>query len=284
MKLVLMPSAWLVILALEGVSTARALEPDVEAPQTVELQTPTEATNEATNEATIETGSSTTTESDPVEPPASAPAPIPETTPTTEPTPAPTPAPAPASESTPRPHPRLMLAGGPIVGPHAIGNEQCNTELARCETKGSFLGLGAQVELRARLWRSIYVHGRGLAVGNVSPNSRIYKGLWGLGAGLGLYGRRAFGRAEYLFVDAFGDNRFEPPFYEGKVASDEWGHHAGMVSVGFRQPLPRGLAVELWGGLVIGPRSVRKIPQEVPDERALTTFLVGLNLSWDALP
>jgi hypothetical protein len=170
------------------------------------------------------------------------------------------------------------------VGPHAIGNEDCDPERGRCETKGSFLGLGGQLELRARVWRMIYAHARGLGVGNVSPNERIHRGLWGLGAGMGLQGRRAFGRAEYLYVSTFGDNHFEPPFYQGEVATDEWGHHAGMLSVGFRQPLPHRLAAELWGGLVLGPRSVRRLPDTIPDERVLTTFLVGLNVSWDAWP
>jgi hypothetical protein len=130
----------------------------------------------------------------------------------------------------------------------------------------------------------IYAHARGLTVGNVSPNDRIHRGLWGVGAGVGLQGRRAFGRAEYLYLDAFGDNHFEPPFYDGEVATDEWDHHAGLLSVGFRQPLPHRLSAELWGGLVIGPRSVRRVPDVMPDERVLTTFLVGLDLSWDALP
>ena len=170
------------------------------------------------------------------------------------------------------------------MGPHALGNEECNAELARCETKGSFVGVGAQVELRGRLWRMIYAHARGLIVGNVSPNDQIHRGLWGVGAGAGLYGRRVFGRAEYLYLDTFGDNHFEPPFYDGEVAYDEWDHHAGLLSVGFRQPLPRRVAAELWGGLMIGPHSVRRVPDVSADERVLTTFLVGLNVSWDAWP
>lgn len=200
-------------------------------------------------------------------------------------TPEPT-APAPATEPDRplRTYPRLVIAGGPMVGPHALGNEECNYELGRCETKGSFIGMGAQAELRVRLWKLIYAHARGLAVGNVSPNDRIHRGLWGVGAGMGVMGRRAFARAEYLFLDTFGDNHFEPPFYDGEVASDEWGHHAGMLSVGFRQPLPKRVAAELWGGLVIGPHSVRRVPDIEPDARTLTTFLVGLNVSWDAWP
>jgi hypothetical protein len=176
-----------------------------------------------------------------------------------------------------------VIAGGPIVGPHALGNEQCDAELGRCETKGSFLGLGGQIELRVRLWRMIQAHARGLAVGNVARD-KVHRGLAGAGLGVGLGGRRAFGRAEYLLLGTFGDDHFEPPFFEGEVGTDTWGHHAGMVSVGFRQPLPHRLAAELWGGLVIGPRSVRTISDMTPEERVLTTFLVGLDVSWDVLP
>jgi hypothetical protein len=139
-----------------------------------------------------------------------------------------------------------VIAGGPLVGPHAIGNEECDPELGRCETKGSFLGLGGQLELRARVWRLVYVHGRGLAVGNVSTNDRIHRGLWGLGAGAGLLGRRAFGRAEYLFVSTFGDNRFEPPFFEGCGGVRRVGPPRGHAERGLSSAAPsraRGRAV-----------------------------------------
>ena len=102
-------------------------------------------------------------------------------------------------------------------------------------------------------------------------------------SGLGLYGRRIFGRAEYMFVQALGDNAFEPPFFDGDVATDDWGNHAGMVAVGFRQPLPHHLSIELWGGVMFGPKSVRTIPSAEPDERTLTTFMVGLNFFADVL-
>jgi hypothetical protein len=298
MEVVGWPSAWLVILALHGVGSARAAAPAgeatrVEPGEAIAPATEPTAPEEPTAEIQPQIETAPETEEMPAEPqppagaaseqaPASERAPAREQAPASEQAPAREQAPTPAQR--PRTYPRLVLAGGPIVGPHAIGNEQCDVELARCETKGSFLGLGAQLELRARLWRLIYAHARGLAVGNVSPNDRIHRGLWGVGAGLGLYSRRVFGRAEYLFVDTFGDNHFEPPFYQGEVAYDEWGHHAGMLSVGFRQPLPRGVAAELWGGLVIGPHSRRQVPQEQPDDRVLTTFLVGLNVSWDVLP
>ncbi|MEM9453974.1 MAG: hypothetical protein AAGF11_07330 [Myxococcota bacterium] len=181
-----------------------------------------------------------------------------------------------------RHYPRLVLALGPLIGPHAMGNEQCDSERAECQTKGSFFGVGAQVELRARLYRPLYLHVRGVAVSNVSTNDRIYDGLAGGGIGLGAYGRRAFARGEYLLVSAFGDNRFEPPFFDGEVAHDAWGNHAGMITAGFRQPLPRGLSAELWGGPMFGPRSVRSNPDGEPDKRMLVTFMVGLNLAWDA--
>lgn len=294
---------WLVAMMLAGVSTAHAAAPAAtaagspEASATTEpaappLQTPTPTPDASTLEASTPapTAAAATTTAAPV--PSTAPASTapasasePVAARSSSPDPATTPPEAsPAPARPPRTYPRLVLAGGPVVGPHALGNEECNAEAGRCETKGSFIGMGAQLEARARLWRMIYAHARGLVVGNVSPNDRIHRGLWGLGAGMGLHGRRAFARAEYLFLDTFGDNHFEPPFYDGEVASDEWGHHAGMLSVGFRQPLPKRVYAELWGGLVVGPHSTRRVPDLEPDARVLTTFLVGLNVSWDAWP
>jgi hypothetical protein len=282
---------WLVAGVLAGSSTTGAAAPDgtVTPEPSTDPAAPAAFSTEATPSTDPGAPSSASTPSTEATPAASSTEATPSTTTpapaasSTEATPSITPpAASPKADRPPRTYPRLVIAGGPVVGPHALGNEECNPELGRCETKGSFLGVGAQVELRARLWRMIYAHARGLTVGNVSPNDRIHRGLWGAGAGVGLHGRRAFGRAEYLFLSTFGDNHFEPPFYDGEVASDEWGHHAGMLSVGFRQPLPHRLSAELWGGLVIGPRSVRRVPDIEPDERVLTTFLVGLDVSWDA--
>lgn len=265
---------WLVAMTLAGASTAHAAAPAdaaIDGPEAPAIEEPPAMEEPpATEEPATPPAEGTATEAT-SEPSTPSPAPTPETiAPPTEP------------DRPLRTYPRLVLAGGPVVGPHALGNEECNYDLGRCETKGSFIGTGVQLEVRARLWKIIYAHARGLVVGNVSPNDRIHRGLWGVGVGVGLMGRRVFGRAEYLFLDTFGDNHFEPPFYDGEVASDEWGHHAGMLSVGFRQPLPKGVAAELWGGLVIGPHSVRRVPDIEPDERVLTTFLVGLNVSWDA--
>lgn len=270
---------WLVAMTLAGASTAHAAAPaDPEVPA---IQEPP-AAEEPAAPPVAGTEPAATSEAPPTSPTQSPTAEAPPTTEASAPSPAPVPEASPVPDRPLRTYPRLVLAGGPVVGPHALGNEECNYDIGRCETKGSFIGVGVQMEARARLWKMIYAHARGLVVGNVSPNDRIHRGLWGVGAGVGLMGRRAFGRAEYLFLDTFGDNHFEPPFYDGEVASDEWGHHAGMLSVGFRQPLPKGVSAELWGGLVIGPRSVRRVPDIEPDERVLTTFLVGLNVSWDA--
>jgi hypothetical protein len=168
-----------------------------------------------------------------------------------------------------------------MIGPHAIGNEECRLEERECETTGTFFGFGYQAELRPRVWKMLYAHARVFAVGNVSPNSRIYRGAWGMGAGFGAYGRHIFGRAEYLFIDPFGPNTFEPPFNTASVGADTWGHHAGLVSVGFRRQFHRRLGVELWGGPMFGPRSVRTLPQTDPEKRTLITFMVGLSMSFD---
>lgn len=179
--------------------------------------------------------------------------------------------------------PRLVFAGGPLIGPHAIGNEDCRNELARCEKRGTFFGVGVSAELRARLYRPLYVHARAYVVGNVAPNDRIYTGLGGAALGLGAYGRRLFGRAEVLVLGAFGDNSFTPPFHATPSGRDSWGRTAGLISAGFRQPFAERLGAELWGGLMIGPKSERTVPSAEPERRVLTTFMVGLNLFVDVL-
>lgn len=199
---------------------------------------------------------------------------------------APQPAATPAKAATPKrlPYPRLVIAGGPIVGPHAFGNEECRSEEQRCETHGTFFGVGANVELRVRLWRPIYAHARGIVVGNASPRDPVHRGLYGGGLGIGAYARRAFGRAEYLLVDTFGNDRFARPFGDPGVGRDRWGHHAGLFSAGARLPFGRRFTAELWGGLMVGPRSTRSIPDAPVDHRTLLTFLAGVNIAYDLIP
>jgi hypothetical protein len=120
-------------------------------------------------------------------------------------------------------------------------------------------------------------------VGNATPKRRdpLYSGLGGAGIGIGAYGRRAFVRGEYLFVAPFGKERFTPPFHTEATASDRWGNHAGLFSFGFRQPFAERWAVELWGGPMIGPKSVREVPPAPAQTRILPTFLVGINIGYD---
>jgi hypothetical protein len=190
-----------------------------------------------------------------------------------------------AAEPEPEPakHPRLVLAGGPTVGPHRFGIETCKDD-GRCDTAGSFVGVGATVELRARLWRPLYAHARGLFVGNVIRTKPPYSGLLGAGLGFGVYGRWALARAEYLLVFPIGDGVFPRPFADEEGITDTWGHHAGLLSAGVRyKPLER-IAGELWGGLVIGPKATRTAELEETDEGPLLSFLIGLTLSYDVLP
>lgn len=190
-----------------------------------------------------------------------------------------------AAESKPEPpkHPRLVLAGGPTIGPHRFGVESC-TDDGRCDTAGSFVGVGGTIELRARAWRPLYAHARGLFVGNVIRAKPPYSGLLGAGLGFGAYGRWAMARAEYLLVFPVGDGMFPRPFAGEDGITDTWGHHAGLLSAGVRyKPLTR-IAFELWGGLVIGPKSTRTAELEETEEGPLLSFLVGLTLSYDVLP
>ena len=201
-------------------------------------------------------------------------------------------APPPQKKNPPAPPPRgnppLILAVGPMLGPHAFGTEECRSEEARCERAGTFFGLGLSLELRARLFRILYAHVRPWVVGNVGPGDRIYRGAAGAGVGLGVYGQHIFGRGEYIPLGVFGSNRFEPPFYEGQEGRDEWGNHAGMVTVGFRGNLKKvaggRMGFELWVGPMFGPTSTRTISGQERERRTLITFMLGVNLSFDVVP
>jgi len=203
------------------------------------------------------------------------------TTTTTTATPAPT-----KDKAKPKrlPFPRLVIAGGLVLGPHTYGNEECRSEEARCETHGTFFGVGANVELRARIYKPLYIHLRSVVVGNAAPRDPVHRGLVGGGVGFGAYARRFFGRAEYLLVDTLGNDRFSRPFGDGRGGRDQWGHHAGLFSFGARFPFRQRLSAELWGGLMVGPRSTRSIPDEDDDRRTLLTFLAGINLAYDVIP
>jgi hypothetical protein len=271
---------WMPIVALlaqdpaaDATATAQPATEGVEAPATVEApETPEAPPPEGTPAASAVKPTL-------AEPSATPPAASDPTPPTLESAPPPEPD---APPERPR-FPRLVVAGGPLIGPHAIGNQECRDSDQRCVTAGGFFGAGMQAELRVRIWRPLGAHVRGLLVGNATPKDRdpIYRGLWGMGVGLGAYGRRIFARAEYLFVDTFGKETFTPPFHTAVTGSDVWGHHAGLLSVGFRQPFGERFAAELWGGPMIGPKSRRQITPSPPENRILPTFLLGLSLTYD---
>jgi hypothetical protein len=279
--------------AIEVVASPEAAEPvPVQQPSTIaapttasEASAPAVEPSPATSTATVATTPAPT----PAAPATSAPAAT--TTVVTQPAAAPSePEPTSDGAAATRPkryrHPLLVIAGGPVVGPHAFGNEECREQLARCETTGTFFGVGANLELRLRVWRPLYVHVRGVIVGNASPPQRdpLYKGLGGGGIGFGAYAKHVFGRAEYLVVDTFGSDRFGRPFGDGAVGRDRWGHHTGLFSVGGRINFKPRLAGEIWGGLMVGPKSYRQLPDEPIDRRTLLTFLAGINIAYDLIP
>ena len=123
-----------------------------------------------------------------------------------------------------------------MLGPHIAGEEDCrpNGPSVYCENTGNLLGLGVNLELRGRLAGPLYAQLRGALVGNVRGDESVYSGLAMPGAGLGLYGRRVFLRAEYLAVLPFGVNRYRSPFASQPDSRVDIGNHAGLFSVGAR--------------------------------------------------
>lgn len=180
-------------------------------------------------------------------------------------------------------NPRLTIAGAAMVGPHAVGNQDCRPEAAQCETRGGFFGVGTSLEVRLRLASVFSISVRPWVVGNAAKD-KVFAGAFGGGLGIGAYGRRIFGRAEYIALQTFGDDSFTPPFFEGDLARDSWGNHAGMLTVGFRKAITDRMRIELWGGPMFGPSSRRSFPDGTVDPRSLVTFMLGFGLAFDALP
>jgi hypothetical protein len=184
------------------------------------------------------------------------------------------------------PLPRLSLTVGGVFGPHAHGEAACQTikEAYQCEYTGNFLGLGGTIELRAQIYRFLFVHARGLVVGNLRKQG-VHRGLGGGGLGLGAYSRFAFIRGEYMLVPTLGPNTYRPPFYDQPVARDVYGLHAGMFSAGVRKYISPRASLEAWGGLVIGPRSERTtLAADANEERLLLSFMFSLGFTYDLIP
>lgn len=183
------------------------------------------------------------------------------------------------------PPPRLTLAGGVVFGPHAHGEATCQDVEGgyACEHTGNFLGVGASLELRGQLYKPLYLHVRALGVGNVRKLG-VHSGLLGGGVGLGAYSRYAFVRGEYMLLPTLGSDRYTPPFYDKPAARDVWWAHMGMVSVGVRKPVSPRAALELWGGVVIGPRAKRvSVTDEARQDRVIVSFMVSLGFAYDVL-
>lgn len=195
------------------------------------------------------------------------------------------PPPADRTETIP-PLPRLSLTIGGVFGPHAHGEAGCQMQKTayECQHTGNFLGLGGTIELRAQLYRILFIHARGLLVGNLRQRG-VHRGLAGGGIGLGVYSRFAFVRAEYMLVPTLGSSSYYPVFYDKPVARDTYGLHAGMVSAGVRKYISGRSSLEAWGGLMFGPHSSREtISSEASEERTLITFMFSLAFTYDVLP
>lgn len=205
-----------------------------------------------------------------------------------EPTP-----PPPAAASSARvaeispPLPRLTLSAGFILGPHAKGEAACQAVEGgtECRHNGNFLGAGATIELRAQLYKPLYLHVRGLLVGNVRKRPyAVHSGLAGGGIGIGAYSRLAFIRAEYMLLPTLGPDSYVPPFYNKPNARDDYGLHAAMISGGIHKYVSPRVALEGWAGLVIGPTSRRTtLDAQANEKRVLISFMLNLGLSFDVL-
>jgi hypothetical protein len=197
-------------------------------------------------------------------------------------------APVPFARASERPPPpRLIGSVSAILGPRSLGEEICVPRggFQECARGGRFWGVGASAELRLQVHRRLYAHSRGLLLGNgYRDPSAVHLGMVGAGIGLGAYERLGFIRAEYLALGTFGPPTYRPPFGAADAATDRYGHHAGMISGGGRIPVSERLAIELWIGMMFGPRARRTTtsPSEFND-RVLVSAVLGAGLSFDVI-
>lgn len=183
------------------------------------------------------------------------------------------------------PRPRLQLSAGLVLGPHAVGEADCQSSenFDECQHRGNFLGTGVTIELRAQLFKALYLHVRGVLVGNVRPRPyAVHSGLGGGGIGLGAYSRLAFIRGEYMLIPAFGPNTYVPPFYNKEVGRDDYGLHAGMISGGLHKYVSPRTAIEGWAGFIVGPSSQRQtISEQASEKRLLLSFMLNFGVAFD---
>jgi len=194
-----------------------------------------------------------------------------------------------AAERAPVEYPRLVVAGHLAAGPHSPGEDSC-TLIERqtiCDQTGSFFGVGGSAEVRGRLWRFVYAHGRIHTVGNISGRwkpSPIYDGLVMPGVGVGLYAPFAFFRVEGLVPITWGSGIYRAADTTDPAA-ERWGYFAGSATGGLRLRLADRWRAEVFGGFMLGPKARRDSPNtDFLTERLLFTFVLGLGVSFDAIP
>jgi len=187
---------------------------------------------------------------------------------------------------TERESPRFQLGAAFVMGPFVRDSEeQCvrRDQASYCQGGGSFTGVGGTLELRVQLFRPIYLHTRGLVVGNAHPfPHQGYRAMGGVGLGLGLYIRYGFLRAEYLLLGSLSSRQTHAPFGARSVTADVHDLHSALVSGGFRLPVRKRWYGELWGGAVVGPRVEGATARDGSlAQSPLVSILVGFGAGFD---
>lgn len=193
------------------------------------------------------------------------------------------PAAEPEAEDAPV-YPRLVLGVHGLLGPHSPGEEVCTQEsrVIRCDHTGRFLGAGGGLDLRIRMHRFLYGSVRFFALANAfgrKPES-LHDGLLAPAAGLAIMTDLALLRLEFVAPFSLGDDTYRAPA-SGAVATEKWGHAAGILSLGARIPFHERVRGELTAGVHVGPGVDRASPINGDKKGPLVSFQVGLGCSFD---
>lgn len=181
-------------------------------------------------------------------------------------------------------YPRLVLGVHGVLGPHSAGEEVCGQEgsVIRCDHTGRFLGAGGDLDLRVRMHRFLYASVRFFALANAfgrKPES-LHDGLLAPAAGLAIMTDLALVRLEFVAPFALGDGTYRAPASDA-VATEKWGHAAGILSLGARLRFHERVRGELTAGVQVGPGVDRSSPANGDKKGPLVSFQVGLGCSFD---
>jgi hypothetical protein len=171
-----------------------------------------------------------------------------------------------------------------LLGPHSAGEEICMQEgsVILCDRTGRFLGAGGDIDLRIRMYRFLYASVRFAALANAfgQKAESLHDGVLAPAGGVAIMTELALIRLEFVAPFTLGDSKYRAPVSDA-LATERWGHAAGILSLGARLPFHERVRGELTAGVHVGPGVRRSSPANGDKRGPLLSFQVGLGCAFD---